>query len=72
MTIISHLTHRRTISLATGVLLIAFVLALGGCGKKPRTVDPPQGSEADRFPQTYPNPATDPAPGKTGSGLSFP
>lgn len=68
------LTHRRTVSLAVGILLVAFVLALSGCGKKPKAVDPPQGRAEDRFPQTYPHPSTEPKPGsgQSGSGFAFP
>lgn len=37
-------------------------LALPGCGIKPQKVDPPPSVKADKFPHTYPNPATDPQP----------
>jgi uncharacterized protein YceK len=43
--------------------VISFCIALmllGGCGVKPSFVDPPQGHANDKFPQTYPNTATDP------------
>lgn len=36
------------------LLTMAAALALGGCGKKPNFVDPPQGEENDTFPRTYP------------------
>lgn len=72
MTLLPFMTHRRAISLAMCVLMAAFVLALSGCGKKPKAVDPPQGKAEDHFPQTYPNPSTDPKPGKAGTGFSFP
>ena len=51
---------------AAAVLLVA-ALALGACGKKPQSVDPPQGKAADTYPQTYPNPAFDPKPGQPQS-----
>lgn len=38
------------------VLALAAALALAGCGKKAKLLDAPQGKDADRFPQTYPNP----------------
>lgn len=47
------------------VLSFCLVLALaaaGGCGIKPKNVDPPAGTEKDTFPRTYPDPATDPHP----------
>ena len=62
--------HIRTVALALGALAVA--LALAGCGKKPKTLDAPQGKEADRFPQVYPNPTLDPKPGQPSSGLKFP
>lgn len=66
-------SHRRTVGLAVGLLAVALALSLGACGKKPDFVDPPQGRDADRFPQTYPNPATlDPKPGELAPGVKFP
>ncbi len=50
----------------------AVAAALGGCGKKPDFVDPPQGRDADRFPRPYPNPETDPKPGQPAPGVRFP
>ncbi|HYD69396.1 hypothetical protein [Azospirillum sp.] len=64
--------HHRAIGLAMGVLAVALALSLGGCGKKPEFVDAPQGKEADRFPQAYPNPSLDPRPGQVAPGVAFP
>jgi predicted small lipoprotein YifL len=44
------------------LVIAALVTSLSGCGKKPGMLDAPQGLENDRFPQAYPNPATDPKP----------
>lgn len=49
------------------VATLAAALAVAGCGKKPKFVDPPQGKENDLFPRTYPapqsvDPAAKPAP----------
>jgi len=38
------------------------LVAVGGCGIKPGSVDPPKGVEKDPFPRTYPDPSTDPDP----------
>lgn len=45
-------------------LMVALVMlvALAGCGKKPGSVDAPSGIAKDSFPQTYPDPKTDPLP----------
>ncbi|HEY0833838.1 MAG TPA: hypothetical protein VGE72_08010 [Azospirillum sp.] len=64
--------HRGAVGLALGTLAFALALSLGGCGKKPEVVDAPQGKEADRFPQPYPNPALDPKPGQIAPGVKFP
>lgn len=45
-----------------GLGLAISVLTLGGCGKKPSSVDPPPWVEDDTFPATYPNPNLDPKP----------
>lgn len=44
------------------LLAAVFFLPLAACGKKPSSVDPPQGEDNDTFPLTYPDPATDPKP----------
>ncbi len=41
------------------IILLLGVLALGGCGVKPGSVEPPPGGE-NAFPRTYPDTATDP------------
>ena len=51
--------------------VLALLLGLAGCGKKPNFVDAPQGRDHDTFPHKYPNPASDPAPGSQ-PGLTFP
>ena len=60
-------------SMALLVLAVA-AITLAGCGKKPGFVDPPQGREADSFPQTYPKPpaATPSDTTRSGSGFRFP
>lgn len=41
------------------VLSSCLIMAvLGGCGIKPREVDPPPHVKVDSFPKTYPNPDT--------------
>jgi hypothetical protein len=47
-----------------GTALALAAALLAGCGKKPASLQPPQGKENDRFPGFYPNPAFDPQPGK--------
>jgi len=45
--------------------VLAFVLlgfALASCGKRPALVDAPDDVQEDHFPQTYPDPKTDPLP----------
>lgn len=59
-------------SLALTLAVAAVALTLAGCGKKPSVLDAPQGKEADRFPQPYPNPITDPKPGQPAPGVRFP
>ena len=59
------------------IAVAAAALTLSGCGKKPSFVDAPQGAAADRFPQPYPNPTTDPKPnvsnlGQPAPGIRFP
>jgi hypothetical protein len=49
---------KRTI--ASLPLYVMIVLLVAACGIKPAEVDPPQGHKSDRFPRTYPDPATDP------------
>lgn len=47
------------------MMSVAFLalLLLGGCGIKPKHVDPPESAEKSTFPNVYPNPQTDPQPG---------
>ena len=47
---------------AAFILLAACVFMLAACGKKPGKVDAPPYVTNDTFPQTYPDPATDPKP----------
>jgi hypothetical protein len=42
--------------------VVAMVMSLGACGKKPGHVDPPEGVSPKEFPKVYPDPATDPKP----------
>ena len=53
--------HKKKAILAS-FLLVLLMFSLMACGKKPSQVDPPPGVENDNFPQTYPDPATDPKP----------
>lgn len=41
---------------------LCMAMLLTGCGVKPSHVDPPAGVQKDTFPQTYPDPSTDPEP----------
>lgn len=43
-------------------LILTLALTLASCGKKPGSVDPPLGAENEKFPNVYPDPATDPKP----------
>lgn len=51
--------RRRTLRLG---LAAAALLALAACGKKPNTLEPPEGADTTRYPRPYPNPVHDPAP----------
>ena len=55
---ISMINKTYTLFALCGVML----LFLGACGIKPSNVEPPDGATNDTFPQTYPNPQTDPQP----------
>jgi hypothetical protein len=48
--------------LSLALALALTVVVLGGCGIKPAKVSPPPSVVKDTFPQTYPDPATDPKP----------
>jgi hypothetical protein len=45
------------------IIALVAVLALTGCGKKPRNVDPPEGTN-EVFPRVYPQDPDNPAPKK--------
>lgn len=45
------------------IIAMVLVLALTGCGKKPRNVDPPEGTNAV-FPRVYPPDPDNPTPQK--------
>jgi hypothetical protein len=47
---------------STALIICILLLPLTGCGIKPSDVSAPAGVERDTFPNTYPDPATDPAP----------
>lgn len=49
-------------SLPFHLTLALALVAVGGCGIKPNKVSPPPSVTKDTFPQTYPDPATDPKP----------
>lgn len=59
--------NRRILLTATA---LAAALAVAGCGKKPKAVDPPQGRENDRFPRTYPAPSSTETPAKAPQSQS--
>jgi len=44
------------------LVLCLLGVVLTACGKKPGHLDPPPTVTEDTFPQTYPDPATDPKP----------
>ncbi len=52
----------RTSGLLGLVVLVMLVAVLGGCGKRPGSVDPPPEVIDDKFPRIYPDPGTDPKP----------
>lgn len=55
--------RNRGMAVAGGCLvLVMSSFVLSACGKKPGMVDPPPDVTEDRFPLTYPDPATDPRP----------
>ncbi|NNG04885.1 MAG: hypothetical protein HKM95_12400 [Inquilinus sp.] len=37
------------------LLAAALLLAIGGCGRKPNELLPPEDSDGERFPRTYPS-----------------
>ncbi len=49
----SRTTVKRVLILA--VLAVALGLGAAGCGKRAERLDPPPGSEDDRYPRTYPS-----------------
>jgi hypothetical protein len=49
--------------LALATVALAVMVSLTGCGKKPRNVDPPEGTHAV-FPRVYPPDPDNPAPQK--------
>jgi hypothetical protein len=55
-------TGRKRMSFLMLFALGLLLLPLTACGKKPGAVDPPPDVAEDHFPQTYPDPATDPKP----------
>ncbi len=47
---------RQTLRMAAAALLILALSApLAGCGRKPADLLPPEGSEGENFPRTYPS-----------------
>jgi len=43
-------------------LSLLALVTVSGCGIKPGKVSPPPGVSKDTYPQTYPDPSTDPKP----------
>ena len=39
----------------TLALVFCVTLLMAACGKKPEFVDPPEGTDPDEFPRTYPS-----------------
>jgi predicted small lipoprotein YifL len=37
-----------------GILLLALALSVAACGRKPDGLLPPEGSEGENYPRTYP------------------
>jgi len=52
----------RSFTLPLHLTLALALLTVGGCGIKPSKLSPPPPATKDSFPQTYPDPATDPKP----------
>ena len=44
-----------TRSLFAVLLILALALPSAGCGRKPENVSPPEGSDGENFPRTYPS-----------------
>ena len=45
---------RTPIRVIAGILALALALSVGGCGRKPNDLLPPEGSEGENYPRTYP------------------
>ena len=43
------------------MLALCMMLSVAACGKRPDTVDAPEGSDPKAYPHTYPDVSTDPA-----------
>lgn len=43
------------IRLMAGILVLALALAVGSCGRKPSNLLPPEGSDGENYPRTYPS-----------------
>ncbi len=46
---------RTPIRTFAGILVLVLALAVGGCGRKPADLLPPEGSEGENYPRTYPS-----------------
>ena len=47
---------RQAMRMAVAVLLVlALAAPLAGCGRKPANLLPPEGSEGENYPRTYPS-----------------
>jgi hypothetical protein len=56
--------HMKNKNLKLFLFATLAIVALSACGVRPGVVDPPQGKEADKFPQTYPAPENDASGGR--------
>ncbi len=41
--------------IVTALLVLALAAPLAGCGRKPSDLLPPEGSEGENYPRTYPS-----------------
>lgn len=45
----------RAMALIAGLLVLALALPVSGCARKPSNLLPPEGSDGENFPRTFPS-----------------